>query len=70
MLDLVHEKDVRDAMDEVDSDKSGNVDFYEFLKVGEMIMKKQGELFSTFILSSVGSHFHLALDRQFLELDR
>ena len=44
MLDSVRKSDVRSALEEVDLDCSGTVDFYEFIKVGEMIMKKQGEI--------------------------
>jgi len=42
MLDIVRQSDVRSALEEVDLDCSGSVDFYEFIKVGEMIVKKQG----------------------------
>ena len=44
MLDSVQKSDIRSALEEVDLDCSGTVDFYEFIKVGEMIMKKQGEI--------------------------
>ena len=33
---------MREAMQEVDRDKSNNIDFYEYLKVSEMLMLKQG----------------------------
>jgi len=42
MLDLVSEKNVREALKEIDSEDCDCIDFYEFLKIGEMIMKKQG----------------------------
>lgn len=43
MLDLVSEKNVREALKEIDSEDCDCIDFYEFLKIGEMIMKKQGK---------------------------
>lgn len=35
-------QEMREAMQEVDRDNSNNIDFYEYLKISEMIMKKQG----------------------------
>ena len=34
--------EMKEAMAEVDRDRSNNVDFYEYLKIAEMIIKKQG----------------------------
>nr|CAB3262218.1 uncharacterized protein LOC100178721 [Phallusia mammillata] len=36
-------QDMREAMKEVDRDNSNNIDFFEYLKISEMIMKKQGK---------------------------
>ena len=35
-------REMREAMVEVDRDKSNNIDFYEYLKIVEMIIKKKG----------------------------
>jgi len=34
--------EMKEALAEVDRDRSNNVDFYEYLKIAEMIIKKQG----------------------------
>ncbi|CAK8677919.1 unnamed protein product [Clavelina lepadiformis] len=36
-------QEMKEAMHEVDRDKSNNIDFYEYLKIAEMIFKKQGD---------------------------
>uniref|UniRef100_F6R0E7 EF-hand domain-containing protein n=1 Tax=Ciona intestinalis TaxID=7719 RepID=F6R0E7_CIOIN len=49
--------EIREAMREVDRDQSNNIDFYEYLKISEMIFKNQGDsaIFKSGLLHHNGS---------------